>query len=381
MRRRTALRFLLALVPVLGLGLLSGLTLPTLPFPGPVQGAHPSPVKAERVVYLGGRLADEQVIAFTAAVAAARPDAVVLLDSPSTASPIKAFLADYRPERIVPVGSFPEGVLEVEARLIPRTSPTLPWKRGPPLALWKELFPWAERVVVCPAQPRGQLLEAACLAGSLRAPLYITHRGMGEDQELRGLLAGWRTREVFAVGSAVLLCRGLPDVRLVPLRDAQAVADAYLSRQLKSEPIRTLVVTNPSDTRQDLGGMSVLAPWVALHHHAALLLTNDQGNNTTAVVHQADALEADNLILVANLKAIPMERRDNPQPGKDEAIEMEPLTPTGVGAFSYATGRLFHQDPAVVPLLLARQRLLEEASARVLPPHSRKALVVSNSGG
>ncbi len=54
---------------------------------------------------------------------------------------------------------------------------------------------------------------------------------------------------------------------------------------------------------------------------------------------------------------------------------MEPLTPTGNRPFSFATGRLFHQERAVVPLLLARQRLMLEG----LGP--RKALVASNAGG
>jgi len=69
-------------------------------------------------------------------------------------------------------------------------------------------------------------------------------------------------------------------------------------------------------------------------------------------------------------------RRPNPVPGgKDEYIEMEPLTPDGDEPFSFATGRLFHPDPGVVTLALARQRLLGAGK-----PAARKALVVSNPG-
>src|SRR5262249_20130647 len=84
---------------------------------------------------------------------------------------------------------------------------------------------------------------------------------------------------------------------------------------------------------------------------------------------------ADVLIVVANLKAIPTERRPNPIAGKDPEIEMEPMTPKGSEPFEFATGRLFHQDPAVVLLMLARQQLLAAARG------PRKAMVVSNPGG
>src|SRR2546422_567170 len=50
-----------------------------------------------------------------------------------------------------------------------------------------------------------------------------------------------------------------------------------------------------------------------------------------------------------------------------------PFTPAGAEPFSFATGRLFHEDRSIVPLMLARQRLLTAAP--------RRALVVSNPGG
>src|SRR5262245_51806814 len=55
---------------------------------------------------------------------------------------------------------------------------------------------------------------------------------------------------------------------------------------------------------------------------------------------------------------------------------MEPLTPPDGQPFPYAIGRLFHDDRAVVALMLARQRLI----AREPAGSSRRALVASNPG-
>jgi hypothetical protein len=54
---------------------------------------------------------------------------------------------------------------------------------------------------------------------------------------------------------------------------------------------------------------------------------------------------------------------------------MEPFTPTGTEPFSFSVGRLFHKDPAVIALLLARRHLLERQNG------PRKALIASNPGG
>jgi hypothetical protein len=166
----------------------------------------------------------------------------------------------------------------------------------------------------------------------------------------------------------------------VGLRDEEAVVAEYLKQQVRQGPVKTLVVANPADTRPGRGGMSTLAPWIALQHHAALLLTNETGTDVAAVVQAALKHEplarAETLILAANLQAIPTERRPNPIPdGKDAEIEMEPLTPTGREPVSFATGRLFHEDRGVVALMLARERLL--AASDAVP----KALVASNPGG
>jgi hypothetical protein len=55
---------------------------------------------------------------------------------------------------------------------------------------------------------------------------------------------------------------------------------------------------------------------------------------------------------------------------------MEPMTPRGKEPFSFATGRLFNENPAIIPILLARQRLLRRDADQ-----PRKVLVVSNPSG
>jgi hypothetical protein len=58
---------------------------------------------------------------------------------------------------------------------------------------------------------------------------------------------------------------------------------------------------------------------------------------------------------------------------------MEPFTPQGFEPYSFAVGRLFHDELALVPAMLARQRLLlSDAQGK---PKPLKALVASNAGG
>ncbi|MBL8796358.1 MAG: hypothetical protein JNM56_20840 [Planctomycetia bacterium] len=344
----------------------------------PQASTAPTPSSPARTAYLLGDLDEEALIAFTTNLHASGDTGVPLLNGPRVGQGNRAFLTAYQPEQLLLVGPTVEKVPDLEQRLGQRVAERIPWKRGPPVALWKRWFPRAEQVVVCPAEPRRLLLQAACLAGALRAPLWISH---GDDQaELARMLHDWKTRRVFAAGPLAALGRDLANVHIIQLPDEEAVENLARRHRQPAGPIATLVVANPADTRTDLSPMSVLAPYLALHHRGALLLTNDEGNNTAAVVR--DALkhprlrEANYLLLAADLLAIPMERRPNPVPGKDPFIEMEPLTPAGAEPFSFATGRLFHDDPGLVLLLLARQKLLREQPAGA----SRRALVVSNPG-
>jgi hypothetical protein len=345
--------------------------------PAPTAAAQVS-APAPRTVYLGTGLSEEQLVVFTSTLAASRQPAVVLLDSPTASEPIKTFLAAYRPEAVIPVGTIAEGKDELGQRLGTKVTALLEWERGPPAALWERLFPRAERVVVCPPEPRPLVLHAACLAGTLGAPLFIIHDA-AETKELRTWLVRWQAKEVYAVGPVRERGLELPGVRLHALADAEAVVAERLRRLAAKGPVETLVLANAADLTGDRGRMSSLAPWVAIERSAPLLLTSPRGDDADAVVRAAlkhpDQAHAESLIIVANLSAIPMERRPNPvEGGKDPFIEMEPVTPKRTEPFTLATGRLFHSDRGVVLLMLARPRLLAAAGPC-------KALVVSNPSG
>jgi hypothetical protein len=372
---RFARLFLFALLTLLSFGLVGG------PTPGePAFLTPPLHTATDRDVFLCGGLGQEELLTLTCAVAAAEHPGVVLLDSPKSAPYNKAFLAAFHPERVIPVGTFPDGLADLEHRLNVKTMAPVVWEHGQALDLWKILLQRGEQVVVCPPEPRGQLLQAACLAGTLRAPLYVLHDGPEATEDLRRWLREWRPRSVSAVGTAAAACRELRHGQTINLTGETEVATAHLRQLLRQGPVETLVVANPADLKDNLGDMSTLAPWVAVQRHAALVLTNDSGVNVEEVVRAAlrvPHLEAvENLLLVAGLRAIPMPTRPNPIPGdKDLVIEMEPFTPAGSEPFTFAIGRLFHDEPGAVPLMLARQRLLREAR----PP--RRALVMSNPGG
>ena len=345
---------------------------------------------SSRPVFLGQNLAEEDRIALAVAAAATNPHALVLFDSPRLAPYLKAFFKAYRPDQIIPVGAFPEGRLELEQRLGVRTTPIVSMGHGAPVGLWRAFFARAETVVVCPTRPRAQLLQAACLAGILKAPLYLVapescagaaaEAQRQASEPLRHQLAEWGTRHVNLVGKARALARSLPGAQTTILANEHAVAQACIKQWARSGPIETLVIANPFDHLGEGGGMATLAPQVCLQKKAALLLTDQSGTNVPQLVESAmrqpSLRHVDAVIYLADLKAIPVEQRPNPiAADKDPQIEMEPLTPTGSRPFTYATGRLFHEDPAVVPLLLARQRLLACSSDR-----PRSVLVASNPG-
>jgi Peptidase family C25 len=366
---RKACALLVALVPAIVL------------WQGPVAGSADAPKASDtnRKVYFGTGLSDEDALVVTSAVAAAEPFAIVLLDSPKAGKAAASFLSAWKPRTVTPVGPGAAAVDETAERLGQQLAPPLSWERGPPVSLWKALFPVARRVVVAPAEPRRLLLHAACLAGASRAPLYVVHGAEGERGDLRDRLAAWNTKEVFAVGATADLLAKINDVQVQALADESAVTAAYLRMLAKDGPVRNVVVTNPDDLTRERGGMSVLAPWIALQRRAAVVLTNEAGTNATAAVTAAlknpEMARADTLVIVASLRSIPVEKRPNPVPGKDADIEMEPMTPAGDDPFTFGTGRLFHEDAGMLSLVLARQALLPDDG------QPRKALVVSNPGG
>ncbi len=342
---------------------------------GPVAADSP---RSTGTVYLGGALSPEEALVFTSAVTAADPQAGILFDSPLTTTYLRAFLAAYDPQRIVPVGSFRNGLDDLAARLGRPVTAPLRWDRGQPRALWAALFPRMERVVLCPAEPRGQLLQSAQLAGLLKAPLFITH-DRDDVADFRRCVAEWQPAEVYAIGAARRACDDLAGVQIVALGGEASVAGAC-RKVLGRRPVTTLVVANPDDLYEGRGGMSALAPWLALCHNAPLLLTNSSGGDVETVVARALAhrefRQADAVLIAANRRAIPMQVRPNPIPGdNDPVIELEPLTPEGNEPFSFAVGRVFHDDLSVPALMLARQRLLAETHG------PRRALIASNPGG
>lgn len=330
---------------------------------------------AGRVVYLADGLFDEELIVISVGVAAADPESVLLCDSTHASPYMKDFLSRYRPDRVVAVGRFPQGLAAVETRLAVKPTSHIPWDGGPE-RFWDALYPGAETVVTCPAEPRGRLLQAACLAGAARAPLIVTHGKPGEAEGLAGRLAVWKTRTVLAVGEAPARLPGPCQVTRIA---DDALTAACVGRLAAAGPISSLAVTNPVDTGPGQGRTSVLAPWVAVRHRAPLLLTSAKGNDVAGVVAAALRLpalrHADSVLLVASPSAVPTQRRPNPEPGKDTDIQMEPLTPAGDEPFTFAVGRLFHEDRAVVLLAQARQALLASRC------ESPRALVVSNPGG
>src|SRR5579871_4340826 len=153
----------------------------------PKAPAGPSAEVAEagRTVYLGTGLNDEDTLVLSSAVAAADPRALVLLDGPKVAKPAARFLSALRPKAVIPVGNTGGDAEELAAKFDAKLAPVLAWKNGVSEAMWASLFPQAPRVVVVPAESRRLLLHATCLAGALRAPLFVLRGADRETESLR----------------------------------------------------------------------------------------------------------------------------------------------------------------------------------------------------
>jgi hypothetical protein len=338
----------------------------------PSTGPAAAPEARAGSVVLAGAMPEPDLVALGVMTAAAMPDADFLLDSDRAESVVKPFLDRLRPATVTPVGSFPKdhdasrrwGVADPVAR---------PAEADPVAYAWS-LFPKAERAVVAPRAPPAELLQAACLAGTLRVPLFALRDGDDPVKGLKELLAARGVKEVTAVGAAAGACKKLEGLQVTELADASAVARAHRAELTRGGKIETLVLAHPSDAKK----LSSLAPWVAVRRRAALLLTGPDGKDAAAVVAEAlkekDTAGADALVVVADIDTLRPSKRPNPAEGKDEQIDVEPWIPEGDGPITLASGRLFHADRAVVPLMLARQRLLERSPG---PP---KILIASNPG-
>ncbi len=352
---------------------------PGIAFPVRECESHGDREASNTDVFLIGDMPEDDRIALSATIAAGRPNGLLLFDTPACTAANRSFLKACRANHVCPVGHFGAGIADLERRLGTRVANSPQWENRHPVGLWKVYFPRASRAVVCPAKSRQLLLQSAALAGTIRAPLWI-HRGLSDDvSALRRQLAEWKVSTVYAVGSARDVCREAGAAPVIDLADEAAVAACSLKHLRSHGPVRNIVVANPADSRKGLAGMACLAPWVAVQRRAALLLTNFAGDDVGRLVDAASShpalARADTLIVMGDLDAIPLERRANPVPGKDAFIEMEPLTPVESDPFTFATGRLFHEDKGVVALMLARARLLANNDS------PRKALVISNPTG
>jgi hypothetical protein len=215
------------------------------------------------------------------------------------------------------------------------------------------------RVVVCVSSSRRLQLAAAGLAAAARAPLLTQANTPPAGAKL------------LVVGEQINDPINRDSVRR--FADETAALAAAIEFQSQHGPIDTLVLVNPADS------LSNLTPLTLRSRNAVLLMTNDKGDDAGEVVRQAlkrPGLErAENLLILGSPTAIPPERRANPLAGKDDAIEMEPGTPLANEPYTLAIGRLFHADPGIVALTLARTRLLPSDGS------PRTALVASNPGG
>src|SRR5262245_45691676 len=342
------------------------------------QDFGPAAPDANRTVFLAVGLTADQTLAVATAFAASGHPGVLLLDGPAARAGNARFFEAFHPARVAVVGFRGD-----ELPGVPADAGHFPCDGARPAELWRVLFPTAERVVVCPAAPRRLLLQAAALAVAARAPLFVIRQAVPDGPErqaqpdLQEWRDRWRTRDVLAVGSALPASQrpATEDIRVRRLADEDATRSAAAeSVGMGGRRISAVVLANPGDSN-----MGALVPWVAGRRNAVLLLTNDSGTDASTIVGRAlarsELAAVNDLIIVGSPAAIPPERRPNPIVGKDEFIEMEPFTPAGHEPFTLATGRLFHADPGVVALQLARARLLPADGT------PRRALVASNPGG
>jgi hypothetical protein len=328
------------------------------------------------IVYLVRGLEDED-LAVVGAALAGRDDAVLLLDSDLSSPHLARFITSIHSRQLIALGNFPNASSDLPCRLGLCPDRFLPWNLETAEELWQKHLPDSRALVVCAAGQRRILLQAAALAGSAKAPLFVLRGGEGERTLLRRRLD--RADKVYVVGEVEGLVPKSGGIRKVVLRDEEAVAVAHRNVLLRGGDIETAVICNPEDAREGQNRLSSLAPWVAAQKRAALLLTGPSGADVPAIVQRAVEHESlrrlDALLLLADLQAIPWERRPNPIAGKDEQIEMEPLTPKESEPYSFAIGRLFHSDLGVVPLTLARQQW------QTSQPGPRRALIAGNAGG
>lgn len=221
-----------------------------------------TPSSAAKSVVLAGSMSDHEFLRLSAAI----DDSVLLVDRPFLAAANLRFLQSFHPNRVVRIGDEDPGA-QVGFQLSELATETVTTKY--------EIFLTEKphhTLVVCPAEPRAALLQATCLAAGLQADLRICN---DEGSDVVRQVDARAFQKVYAIGAAAPECRRLWPGRVTSLANAQAVADAYVSRLRQDTVIRTLVVANPADLAPGKGRLSTLAPWVAQQKRAALVLTNE----------------------------------------------------------------------------------------------------------
>src|SRR5438034_407151 len=123
---------------------------------------------AERTVFLGCQLSELEILELSTNLAASGHPGVLLLDSVNHPAALAHFLSEFEPGAVVPVGTLRRDVGELNRRLRIEAMPCQDVR-----TISTALFPQAKKVVLTPPAPRGQLLQAAMLASTLKAPLWI----------------------------------------------------------------------------------------------------------------------------------------------------------------------------------------------------------------
>ena len=103
---------------------------------GPAQ-AEPPP---HAPIYLVEKTSDAETVALTVSLYACTPDSVILFESANRAPALDAFVSEWQPRQVAKITTLND--------------------------VWR-LIPKAPKVVVTRSEPRGQFLQAACLAGAL----------------------------------------------------------------------------------------------------------------------------------------------------------------------------------------------------------------------
>src|SRR5262249_48789543 len=145
-------------------------------------------------IYLVGKVTDEELISFSAALAGKEPDASFLCDTATAGPHLKSFLSSIPVTHVLPVGPQPSSDLESRLGVVIR--PTLSWSMDRASI---DGHNDSSTIVLCPTQPRSLFLQAACLAGVCQATLVRIPEG--DASSLAALVSSFsKAREVICVG-------------------------------------------------------------------------------------------------------------------------------------------------------------------------------------